>query len=86
MKHCIEFEVGQQYQNRKGTYEVLAINGNEMHIIWKSGEEIVTTVGLQQRIIEAMQEDHSQLSLDNDQTKRKDVRQYTGGPVQETEE
>ena len=51
----IQFEVGQQYENRKGVYEILAIDGDSMRIRWQTGEEVVTTVTLQHQIIERMQ-------------------------------
>lgn len=51
----VEFEVGQQYENRKGIYEVLEIQGDAMRIRWKSGEEVDTTVDMQSRIIDGMQ-------------------------------
>jgi len=78
LKSRIEFEVGQTYENRKGIYEVIAIDGDSMTIRWASGEEVITTVRLQQRIIEAMQGKYPQVSIDSDWAKRKDVRRYTG--------
>ena len=77
----IEFEIGQKYKNRKGAYEVIAIEGNSMTIRWKSGEEIVTTTTMQQRIIETMQIEYPKLVLDSDWAKRKDVKQYSGEPT-----
>ncbi len=85
MKSKLEFEVGQKYRNRKGTYEVIAIDGDSMTIRWKNGEDVKTTVRLQQRIIAAMQEDYQQLSVSSDWAKRKDVRQYTGKPKNDKE-
>ena len=50
------FEVGQQFENMKGQYEVIALDGEKMRIRWlDSGEEIDTTVTMQQRILAAMQ-------------------------------
>ena len=51
----IQFEVGQQYENMKGAYEVLSIEGDDMCIRWETGEEVVTTVKMQRRITERMQ-------------------------------
>ena len=51
----IQFEVGHQYENTKGAYEVLSIEGEDMCIRWETGEEVVTTVKMQRRIIERMQ-------------------------------
>jgi hypothetical protein len=47
----IQFEVGEKYENMKGVYEVLSVEGNSMRIRWESGEEIMTTVTLQRQII-----------------------------------
>ncbi len=51
----VKFEVGQKYENMKGVYEVLAIDGDVMRIQWQDGEQVTTTVALQSRIIERMQ-------------------------------
>ena len=53
----IEFEVGEKYENMKGVYEVLSVEGNAMHIRWESGEEIMTTVSLQRQIIMRMRQE-----------------------------
>ena len=53
----IQFEVGQKYENMKGIYEVLSIEGNAMRIRWESGEEIMTTVCLQRQIIMRMRQE-----------------------------
>lgn len=50
----IQFEVGEKYENMKGVYEVLSVEGNSMRIRWESGEEIMTTVTLQRQIIMRM--------------------------------
>ena len=50
----IKFKVGQEYENRKGVYEVLGVDKDAMSIRWESGEEVTTTEGLQSRIIECM--------------------------------
>lgn len=51
----IEFKVGQEHENMKGVYKVLAVKGDTLSICWESGEEVTTTVTLQSRIIERMQ-------------------------------
>ncbi len=56
----IQFEVGQQYENAKGVYEVLTIEGNDMRIRWLTGEEVATTVKMQRRINERMQRERDQ--------------------------
>ena len=50
----IEFKVGQEHENVKGVYKVLAVNRDTLCICWESGEEVTTTVALQNRIIERM--------------------------------
>ncbi len=50
----VKFEVGEKYENMKGMYEVVSIEGNTMRIRWESGEEIMTTVSLQTQIIMRM--------------------------------
>lgn len=50
----IEFKIGQEHENMKGVYKVLAIDRDTMCIRWESGEEVTTTVALQGRVIERM--------------------------------
>jgi hypothetical protein len=48
-----DFEVGQQYENLKGMYEVLAVDGESMRIRWADdGGEVDTTVTQQRRNFE----------------------------------
>ena len=56
----IEFKIGQEHENMKGVYKVLAIARDAMCICWEDGEEITTTLALQSRIIERM---HQELAL-----------------------
>jgi hypothetical protein len=63
MTTLVNFEVGQKYKNRKGTFEVLAIDGDVMHISWKNGKEVATTVTLQSRIIEHIQHEIEELAF-----------------------
>ena len=53
----IQFEVGEKYENMKGVYEVLSLEGNSMRIRWESGEEILTTVSLQRQILMLMRQE-----------------------------
>ncbi len=53
----IQFEVGEKYENMKGVYEVLSLEGNSMRIRWESGEEILTTVTLQRQILMRMRQE-----------------------------
>ena len=55
MKERIEFEVGQAYENRKGKYKVIMIDGDSRTIRWKGGEETVTTMMIQQAIMALLQ-------------------------------
>lgn len=55
MTEQVRFEVGEKYENMKGIFEVIAIHRDSMEIRWESGEEISTSIALQQRIIERMQ-------------------------------
>jgi len=55
MSEKIELKVGHKYENMKGVYEVISINGDSMIIRWESGEQISTPMDLQRRIIERMQ-------------------------------
>jgi hypothetical protein len=57
------FEVGKKYKNRMGTYTVLAIDGNVMHISGKVGKDIATTVKLQSRVLENIQREIDDLAL-----------------------
>jgi hypothetical protein len=52
MVEALKFEVGGTYENMKGPYEVISIQRDSMVIRWHDGLEIVTSVELQQRIIE----------------------------------
>jgi hypothetical protein len=56
----IEFKIGQEHENMKGVYKVLAIDRDAMRIRWESGEEVTTPVSLQSQIIERM---HQELVL-----------------------
>lgn len=50
------FEVGKQYQNREGEYHVISINDPNMVIRYLDGRIIESTIALQARIWENMQE------------------------------
>jgi hypothetical protein len=55
----IEFKVGQEYENMKGAYKVLAVKKGILSICWESGEEVTTPAALQNRIIERMQRERA---------------------------
>ena len=62
----VGFEVGQQYENRKGTYEVLAMDGDAMRIRWDTGEEIDVSEGFPEVVAKArvlMEEAHTSAPL-----------------------
>lgn len=46
------FKVGGRYENRKGPYTVLSIDGGRMLIQWDSGEKRLTTIEVQRKIFE----------------------------------
>lgn len=50
------FEVGKQYQNRDGLYFVVSIDEPDMVIRYKNGRTVESTIVLQARIWENMQE------------------------------
>jgi hypothetical protein len=50
----IGFRVGQEHENMKGLYKVLAVDRDRLCICWEGGQEATTTVALQSRIIERM--------------------------------
>ncbi len=53
----IEFNVGEEYVNEKGPYEVLSIDkkSHTMVIKWESGETKTTAIGFQRRILERIE-------------------------------
>jgi len=55
----IAFKVGQEHENMKGVYKILAINKDVLSIRWENGEEITTTAALQNRIIERIQRERA---------------------------
>ena len=48
------FEVGKEYRNRNGIYEVLAIEEPKMRIRYEDGHEDVVTIAIQARIWQAI--------------------------------
>jgi hypothetical protein len=49
-----KFEVGAMYENMKGVYEVISIQNDSMLIRWGDGNEVVTPLDLQRRIMDRM--------------------------------
>ena len=62
MIQLVDFLVGQQYENRKGAYEVLQVYGDTMRIRWDDGEEVDTSVIMQSHIIHTMQRESERLA------------------------
>ena len=62
MLNLVEFLIGQQYENRKGAYEVLEIQGDAMRIRWNDGEEADTTATMQSHIIDRMRRELERLT------------------------
>jgi hypothetical protein len=59
------FEVGKQYQNREGDYHVISINEPNMVIRYRDGRLIESSIALQARIWENIQEnDANDLTVD----------------------
>ena len=59
------FKVGQQYRNRDGTYHVVSIDEPNMVIRYKNGYIIESSIILQARIWENMQEGGNDLQLES---------------------
>ncbi len=64
MKHS--FEIGKQYQNRDGKYQVISIHEPDMVIRYLDGRTIKSSIALQARIWEKLEsgEDDSDLEID----------------------
>lgn len=59
------FEVGKLYQNRAGDYHVISINTPNMVIRYRDGRQIESSIALQARIWENLQEnDVNDLTID----------------------
>lgn len=54
------FKVGSTYENEKGPFRVLAIQGEWMQIEWDDGEQLKTKIGFQEKIQERMERDARQ--------------------------
>ena len=54
MIDTIEFKVGDKFENMKGPYEVISVDGDSMVIRWETGEEVSTEIELQQRILQRL--------------------------------
>lgn len=52
------FKVGAQYRNRDGDYHVVSINEPNMVIRYPNGRTLKSSIALQMRIWENMQEDN----------------------------
>ena len=51
------FEIGKEYRNRNGTYEVLAIQEPKMAIRYEDGRKALVTIATQARIWQAMKDE-----------------------------
>lgn len=58
-----DFKVGDRYENRKGPYEVISINGPTMTIRWDTGEEVQTDMKGQAKVLANMQRELQASSL-----------------------
>jgi hypothetical protein len=57
----IAFKVGQEHENMKGAYKVLAVKKDTISICWENGEQATTAVTLQSRIIERMHRERARI-------------------------
>jgi hypothetical protein len=57
----IQFKVGQEHENMKGTFKVLAVKKDTISICWENGEQATTAAALQSRIIERMHRERSRI-------------------------
>ncbi len=55
----IKFKIGQEHENRKGVYKVVATDKDAICIRWESGDEVTTTAALQTRIIECIHQERA---------------------------
>ncbi len=55
----IQFKIGQEHENRKGVYKVVATDKDALCIRWESGDEVTTTAALQTRIIECIHQERA---------------------------
>ena len=80
----ITFEIGNKYENMKGIYEVLSIHDNVMRIQWENGEVATTSVAMQRRIIERLEQEREEkenkASKKRKSAKTKETNKKTGKP------
>lgn len=79
----IVFKIGQEHENMKGAYRVLAVNRDDICICWESGEEVMTPAPLQNRIIERM--DRERALIRAKKSKKKGKRPKLPEPVRKFE-
>jgi len=72
----IQFKVGQEHENMKGAYKVLAVKKETISICWENGEEATTEAALQSRIIERLNLERAKI-----RAKRGDKPKKTKKPV-----
>jgi len=66
----IIFEIGGRYRNRFGWYEVLRINGDQMHIRYElDGREDNVSMAIQKRIVENISREEERVSPHDDISK-----------------
>ena len=56
------FRTGERYENRRGLFEVVSINGDSLHIRWDTGEIVNTSVELQAKILRNMEKERGSKS------------------------
>lgn len=54
------FRVGERYENRKGVFEVLALDGTNMTIRWDTGEQAISPIELQAKILRNIERERAE--------------------------
>jgi hypothetical protein len=57
------FHPGERYENRRGLFEVISVEGNAMRIRWDTGEEINTSVAFQAKILTNMDREFAEATV-----------------------
>ena len=70
----IQFKVGQEHENMKGTFKVLAVKKDTISICWENGEQATTAAALQSRIIERMHRERSRIRDEKAKKAKKQTR------------
>ncbi|MEY2484201.1 MAG: hypothetical protein QOK24_2729 [Verrucomicrobiota bacterium] len=58
------FRTGERYENRRGLFEVISIDGDSMRLRWDTGAEVATSVALQAKILANMDRELAEASAE----------------------